>query len=208
MGRKTVLCPEFGPLVHPEAVLLVDYGKPQVFEHDLVLKQGVGAYDKAYVPVCKAFEDFPARLGAGRSCEQGAAHACGGEVFLNVAVMLLREHFGRGHDAALVAVPNRQQAAEHGDHGLARAHVSLQEPVHLLPGHQVRAYLLDDPLLGTGEPVGKGVVAGVEVWPHLWHKYTLVGAGAYVLLLEQAELKQEEFFELEAAGGLLKRVGV
>ena len=168
----------------------------------------MGSHEYVYLALGQTVEYVGASSSFDHSGEQFYVYIHISQHLADGRQVLLCQYLCGRHDARLVAVAYGYEHGHERHQRLARAHVSLQEPVHLLPGHQVRAYLLDDPLLGTGEPVGKGVVAGVEVWPHLWHKYTLVGAGAYVLLLEQAELKQEEFFELEAAGGLLKRVGV
>ena len=54
MRRRAVLRPQPGPLVYSEAVLLVDYGQPEILEDDIVLKQGVGAHDDAYAAVLEA----------------------------------------------------------------------------------------------------------------------------------------------------------
>ena len=77
-----------------------------------------------------------------------------------------------------------------------------------MPGHQVSTYFLDDPLLGSGQTVWKGVVAGVEVWSHLRHSYAFVRARTNVFLFEKAELQQKQFLELESAGGFLKGIAV
>ena len=122
--------------------------------------------------------------------------------------MLACKHFRGCHKASLETVAYGEQAAEHGNHGLAGAYVALEEAVHLTSAHQVAADFLDDALLGAGELVGEGVVAGVEVLTYLGHRKTLYRAGTDVLLLEQGELEEEEFLELEAAPGSLQGFAV
>ena len=84
--------------------------------------------------------------------------------------MLMGKHFGRSHNAALIAVAFGEQAAEHGDKSLARAYISLKKPVHLFAAHQIGADLLDDPLLGGSQTVGEGLVASVEILPDTGHQ--------------------------------------
>jgi hypothetical protein len=52
------LRPQFRPLVHAEAVLLVHDGEPQRLEIDRILDEGVRAHDQADAAVLQAGVDF------------------------------------------------------------------------------------------------------------------------------------------------------
>ena len=151
---------------------------------------------------------LPPVLLSGASGQQRGFHRSRCEIFAYVGEMLLREHLGGRHYAALVAVAYGYQAAEHGHHGLPGTHVALEQAVHLPSAHEVAAYLLDHALLGSGEAVGQGVVAAVEVRPHLVHHEALGAARAYVFLFEQGQLQQEELLVLEPPRRFLELVGV
>ncbi len=49
-------------MIHPEALLLVNYQEPQIFERHVLLKQPVSAYDQVHGPALKVAEDL-VRLG-------------------------------------------------------------------------------------------------------------------------------------------------
>ena len=123
----------------------------------------------ASVPQSRVY--LPALLGLGAASQQGYPYTRAGQAALEVAPMLHRQHFGRSHDAGLVAVVHRDEGREHGHHRLAAAHISLQEAVHLLSGHGIAAYLLDDPFLGPCQFVWKLSVAIVESLSYFRKKY-------------------------------------
>ena len=115
--------------------------------------------------------------------------------------MLHRQHLGRGHDTGLVAVVHRDEGREHGHHRLAAAHVSLQEAVHLLSGHGIAAYLLDDPFLSSRQLIGQVAVAPVECLSDFPEKYAGRAAHPYVLLPQQGQLQEEQLLEFQTVPG-------
>ena len=189
-------------------MLLVDDGEPQTLEDDIVLQQRVRPHDNPQTAILQRRVDTPPLLLRGAARQQRTLHRSRLKILLDIGIMLLRQHLGRCHDAGLVAVAHGHQAAQHRHHRLARTHVPLQQPVHLVPAHEVGANLLDHALLRPGQGIGEGVVAGVEVRPHLGHQDPSLAAGTDVFLLEQRELQEEEFLELEAPGGLLQGIAV
>ena len=168
----------------------------------------MGADYYAYAAVLEASVDLAALPDGGGAGEDGALYRCRCEVFAYVRKVLLCKHFRRRHDAGLVAVAHGDETAQHGHHGLARAHVALQQAVHLMAAHHVGADLLDHPLLRTCEAVRQAVVAGVEISAHAGHLKPFLGTRAYVFLLQQAQLQEEEFLEFQPAGGLFQRIRV
>ena len=76
--------------------------------------------------------------------------------------VLIGQHLGRRHQCCLVPALHCGQHRGHGDHGLARAHVALQQPVHRVRRSEVGLDLADRSLLGTRETVRQGVVEAVH----------------------------------------------
>ena len=203
MRRYTVrsLGPQGGTLAHAEAVLLVYDRKPERPVPDRILYERMRPHHQLHASVRKPFEQRPALFFCGTAGQQGALHASGRKILLNIGKMLLCKHFRRSHDAGLIAVSYGDEAAQHGNHGLTGADVSLQQTVHLRAAGHIGPYLLYHPLLRSGEGVREGVVAGMEGRADVLHHQSVGGLAAHVLLLEQAELQIEEFFELQSACG-------
>ena len=189
-------------------MLFVDDREPEVPEDDIVLKQRVRAHDDADAAVLQSGMDAAPLLLRAAAGQQGALHGGWLEVLLDIGVMLLGQHLGRSHDAGLEAVSDGDQAAEHRHHGLARPHIPLQQAVHLVAAHHVRADFLDHALLGAGQGVGERIVAGMEVRADLGHGDAALAAGADIFLLEQGQLQEKEFLEFQAVGRLLQGVAV
>ena len=177
-------------------------------EDDIVFQQGVRPDDDADAAVLEPGVDAAALLLRGAADQQRALHGRGCQVLPDVGAVLAGEDLGRRHDAGLVAVADGDQAAEHGHHRLAGAHVPLQQAVHLAAADQVGADFLDHALLGAGQAVGESVVAGVEVRPDLGHRDAVFAARADVFLLEERQLQEEQLLELQAVGGLLQGIAV
>ena len=100
------------------------------------------------------------------------------------------------------------QRSEHGYHGLSAAHVSLQQPVHLQAALHISMNLPDHPLLGSGQVERERCVALVERFSDAWHRNAVHISAAYIFLLQQRQLEQEEFLELEPVFRLLQRLHV
>ena len=65
--------------------------------------------------------------------------------------MLSRQDFGGGHQGCLVARRDRGVDGDRRHDCLPGADIPLEEAVHLVGPAQVRADLVDDPLLGVGQ---------------------------------------------------------
>ena len=133
------LGPQRRPLLHAEAVLLVDHDRAERGELDLLGQQRVGPHHEADVTRRQARQHRGARLALDPAREQlhphlAAAHpsrpfevaqqrAHGGDV-------LLGQHLGRHHERALVPALHRGQQRGQRHHRLAGSHVPLQEAVH------------------------------------------------------------------------------
>ena len=184
--------PEPGPLVHAEAVLLVDDHEAQAMEDHAFLYNGMGTYEYVDASVPQSPVYLPAFLGLCAASQQGDPDTRTGQTALEVAPVLHRQHLGRGHDAGLVAVVHCNEGREHGHHRLAAAYVPLQEAVHLLSGHGIAAYFLDDSFLSSRQLIGQVAVAPVECLSDFSEKYAGRAAHPYVLLPQQGQLQEKE----------------
>ncbi len=70
--------------------------------------------------------------------------------------MLLGQDLGGCHQRALPAGIHAHRRSQRGHHGLARAHIALQQSMHRLRQGQVLRDLLDHALLRAGQPEGQG----------------------------------------------------
>jgi hypothetical protein len=194
-----------GALLDAEAVLFVGDGEAEVLELDPVFEQGVGADDEVQVsPDGELFEHGLAGLSFHISRQETHPDAEAFEVFGNGLVVLLGQDLCGRHEGGLVAVVEGDEHAQHGHHGLAAAHVALQQAVHLNAQAEVAAYLFDDPFLRIGELEGNFfLVIAVEELSDLLEDVAFRRGVAAVFELEEAQLEQKELFEFEAlAGGL------
>ena len=204
-GTAPAFVPEAGTLLHAKAVLLVHDGQAQGPELHRVFNERMGSYQDADAAVLQSSVNLPAPGRGGGAGEEGTLDAGGLEVLGHIGVVLLGKHFGGGHDAGLVAVPDGDEGTQHGHHGFSGAHVTLQQAVHLVAAAHVFADFLDHALLGGGELVRKGVVAVVEGLAHLAHDKAHGIAAADVFLLEEGQLKEEKFLEFEPISGFGQR---
>ena len=185
-----------GPaLLHPEPVLLVDNRHREGPERDLLLDQRVRPDgDRGFTRRERGAGGrmFPGRQ---RAREQHDRHPELGADALEGQEMLLGEGLGRRHERSLMAPLDRTQKRVESHHGLARADVPLEEPLHGLHISEVVSDLRDCRLLlGRQLERQDRVVAGDEV---------SVGAeaGRDGALLEsssppqKADLEQEELVE-------------
>ena len=203
VGRLGGLEPQPCPLVHPEAVLLVDDHETEAGEDHIVLDDRVGADQDIDAAVPEPRVYLPALPGLSAAREQGDTDGRAGEVPLEIAHVLYCEHLRGSHDTGLIAVVHRDEGREQRHHCLAAAHIPLQEAVHLLSGDGVPPYLLDYPFLRPCKLVGQPVVAVIERFPHIVEEDSGGSAHSHILLPEEGELEEEELLELEAvAGGL------
>ena len=126
------LAGEREPLVHAEAMLLVDDGEREIAERHLVLEQRVGADQQIDLAERQPVERLGALLAALAAGEDRDADAGllgqrrdGGE-------MLAHQDFGRRHQRGLPAGLDHGRGGKQRHHGLAGADVALQQPHHAL----------------------------------------------------------------------------
>ena len=153
------------PLRHPEAVLLVDHRQAEPFVGDLLLEDRMRADEDVDRAVGEAQQhDFPrpALLAAGQDRH---AYAKAVELAEQGRVMLAGEDLGRGEERGLGAGFDRGKHRQHGNQGLARADVALEQPQHRDVLRHVSSDLLSHPLLGAGQPVRKLELAGQRAGP-------------------------------------------
>ena len=73
--------PQFRPLFHSEAVLLVYDGQTEIPEQDIVLYKGMSPHYYAYAPVFQTGMDFTSLRSPAASCEQGHSYTGGLQIF-------------------------------------------------------------------------------------------------------------------------------
>ena len=116
-------------LVDAEAVLLVDDRHRQVREPDRLGQQRVRADQDVDLAGFELSEDRTPVGRGGRSREQCRAHAGALEHRPDRERVLLGQQLGRGHQRALLRARDGHQHRVERDHGFARAHVALDQPV-------------------------------------------------------------------------------
>ncbi len=114
--------------------------------------------------------------------------------------MLGGEDLGGRHEGDLEAVFDGDEGGLHGDDGLARADVALEQAAHGLGLAHVGGDLAEDAFLGGGGVEGKDLLEGAADGVICNEGGALSLAEAAALELE-AELEEEELFEDEAAMG-------
>src|SRR5690606_18756150 len=143
--------PEFCALRYAEAVLLVDDYDTEVMKLHRILDHSMCADDD----VKRTFFEFLQRLlsfgAAARPGEESHIHWKSFQQRGHCLKMLSRQNFCRRHQAGLEAIVDRQQHAEHGNHGLSAAHIALQEAVHLRAPSRIDPDLFYHSLLRTRE---------------------------------------------------------
>ena len=150
-------CPAFAlaaerePLLDPEPVLLVDDDEPEVRERHPRLEQRMRSHRDRGLPA----GDFGQGSAAIAACEPaGEPYHSDPERFeprAEARAVLLREQLGGRHQGNLALAGDRHHRGERRDHGLARAHVALYQPVHRTVPRKVGADLSRHPALGRGE---------------------------------------------------------
>ena len=124
-----------------------------------------------------------------------------------LAIVLFGQHLGRRHERALVSALHGDEERADGDHGLARADVTLQEPVHRVPLGQVDHDLADRTMLRPGEVVGKALAEAVDEMARATartHGVRDPDRGPLELLLapHELELHPQQLVEHQATAGV------
>ena len=205
LGHQTVSLPD------AEAVLLIHHHQPQPGKLNWILQEGMGAHQDLKLSVDQVLQQFPPPSGRGGAGEQGTAHVQLGQPVGELGEMLLGQHLGGGHQGALAACLDGAEQGSEGHHGLAAAHIPLEQSCHRLGTGQVMADLGQHAILGAGE--GKR-----QDRAQLAHQVGTPGrriqgkGGALAELLAplgQTQLQQQEFIEDQAppAGLQIRLVG-
>ena len=187
-----------GALTHAEAVLLVGDHKAQVGKGGGIGYQGMGTDDEIYRTCGDLLPPLPLLLGGKGAGEKFTADTQGREQFGKTRIMLLRQDFRGRHHGSLVPVFNTQIGGCGSYHGLAAAHITLNQPVHGCAFGKIGGDLLDRPLLGTGEPEGQRTVELRQI-PVYINRSGLGGPGCP----HQGQTcgEDEEFFENQTLFG-------
>ena len=180
-------------------MLLVDDGQGQVPELNRIFNQGVRPHQHLHRAVAQAGVDRFAFFGlrvAGQQLDAGAGR---GQELLHALVVLVGQHFGRRHDAGLVAIVKRHHGRQYCHERLSAAHVALQQAVHLLAAGHVGPDLLEHALLGTGQRKRQRFVGLVEIVPDAAEDHTAVSPHADAFLAQKRKLEVEQFLEFQAS---------
>ena len=145
------LLPQTQPLVHAEAMLLVDDRNRERGEFDALLEQRVRADHDPGVAAAHRGEGLAPRPRARPPREQRDRNAERFEPPVEIACVLVGEQFRRRHQCDLSARLERPAGGERGDQGLAAADVALHEPKHRRRPRQVGLDLTEHVRLRGGE---------------------------------------------------------
>ena len=142
-------------LGHAEPVLFVDDRQLQVLEADVVLEEGMGADRDLHGAGRQGAQLLGPRRALVAAGQQDGGDPVLGQRAGDGLEMLAGEDLGRGHQRALAAAGGDVGHGQHGDDGLARADVALDQAAHPLAGLEVAANVGQRPLLGAGQAVGQ-----------------------------------------------------
>ena len=124
------LLPQLQPLVHPEAMLLVDDREREPMELDALLEERVRADGDLRIARGQRLRERVAGTARVPAGEQRDADTERLEPCREVARVLLGEELRRRHHRGLAAVFGSAHGRQRSDHGLAGAHVALHQPHH------------------------------------------------------------------------------
>ena len=171
MGLVLGLCRQRCPLLHSEAVLLIDHHEPEVCEPDVLRQQRMGADDDSRVSGRDGLP-YPATVSGGEASRQqrhlrglrvglqGSGHPEPTEQRGDGCVMLLGQHLGGGQQRRLASrIDDREHGAQ-GHEGLSRTDLPLQQAMHRAFGGQFIEKGLPHFFLACGQPVRQGCVEG------------------------------------------------
>ena len=157
MGRFS-LGAEPAALAHAEAVLLVGDHQPQIGKNRALGNERMGAHHNLALPGGNALPDLPLFLRRLGARQQGHRNAQRLEQPAKRLVVLLRENLCRSHQGRLGPVSGRAIGGGRRHHGLAAAHVSLDQPVHGAASAEIPQNLLHRPFLRPCEGKGQALI--------------------------------------------------
>ncbi len=119
-----------GPLLDAEPVLLVDDHHAERLERDLLGQQGVRPHHDGDIPGRQVRQHLRPGLALDPARQQLHADVERTEHLAYGHGVLLGQHLGRHHERPLVPALHRTEQRGQRHHGLSRADVALEEPVH------------------------------------------------------------------------------
>ena len=199
------LCPQRQPLGDAETMLLIDDGQAQIPELDLLLDHGVRADHQR----CLAAGDQREHLGAFllflAAGQPRHPQAPGREQRLEpadqLAEMLLRQDLGGRHQRALPSGVDGDGRRERRHHGLARADIALQQPVHGNRAPQVAGDLLAHALLGRRQLEWQRRQQLLVQALRLGREGGRAQGRAFAFALQLRKLLRKQFFRLQPLPG-------
>ena len=144
-------------LRHAKAVLLVDDRQRQVFEAHLVLDHRVRADHQAGRAAFDQGQRLAPFLGFLAAGQPGGLYTQGLQPADEFAEMLLGQNFGGRHQRTLPAGVHAAGCRQRRHHGLARAHIALQQAVHGQAFLKVGINLVAHAFLSGGQRKGQGL---------------------------------------------------
>ena len=141
--------------MHAEPLLLVDDRERKVLERNLLLEQGVGAYQQIEVSRSEAVEHLRPLAPALAAGQDRDADTRGFRERRDGVEMLPGQDLGRRHQRRLAAGFDHVRGRQQRDHGLAGSHVALQQAEHALRFFEIRGDFLDGAPLRRGQRIGQ-----------------------------------------------------
>ena len=129
--RVHALCPQFGSLCHAKAMLFVDYSQAQVRKFHVILDQCVSAHKNLDVARYEFLQNALPAFAFHHTCEQFYLNRHVLQKAAQCLQMLFGQNFGGCHHASLKTIVDGYQHRHECHQRLARAHVALQQAVHL-----------------------------------------------------------------------------
>ena len=145
------------PLVHAEAVLLVDDRQSQIAERDIFLKQRMGADDEVDIAGGEACQNVVALAAALAPGEDGEPQSDSLGERRDGGEMLPRQDFSRRHERRLPAGFDHMRCGKERHHRLARTDVAVEEPQHALRLRQIGDDVGDRADLRRSKRIGQRV---------------------------------------------------
>ena len=192
-------------LTHAEAVLLIGDDKAQILKFGAVGDQGVGTHRQIGLAGGNGLPGLPLLLACHGSGQQHHPDAHRGKKPGQGPVVLLCQYLRWGHQGTLDPVFRGAVNRSRRHHGLAAAHVSLDQAVHRCSLPEILQDPVNGPPLGPGEGKGQGGIKGL-------HIPGLIGRDLFQLpgRPHQAETggKDEKLLKYQPPLGLLRLLGI
>ena len=152
-------------LAHAEAMLLVDDGQAQPVEFDMVLDQRLRADHQLHAALGHGGGGLAPRLGRQAAGHPGDVHAQRLQPRGELAEVLFGQDFGGRHQRHLGPGRDGLGRGDGRDHGLAAAHVALQQAMHRIRLRQVCGDFPHDALLRASQRTAGFRTAGPPARP-------------------------------------------